>query len=335
MRRTLADRVARILDGIKESTQDNAEIDCVADALDRSRDSLFACFRERTGLACVAQALTLKVLNLCLARYEFLTRRTNVVSRPFGVLVDPANGCHLACPGCVHSRTVRQKGVFDWKGGMVSEAAISEILRQFGPYAIQVLFNNYGEPLLNPETPRYVRLAKKYLAQTVLSTSLAMPRFDAEAYVRCGLDHMIVSIDGATQAVYERFRRGGQIGVVFENVDKLVSARRKAGVQTPVVCWQYLAFEHNVHEIHEAIYIAHSLGVDEFKITAPFDVTWDDPEIRAATIKPRTIAFHRGAPSSYADNWNPFPGEIDRWTIEREFARSWRDRVDRRSGASE
>ena len=70
---------------------------------------------------------------------------------------------------------------------------------------------NYGEPLVNLETPKLVRAAKRYLLHTMISTNMTVPRFDAEAYVESGLDYMMVSIDGATQEVYERFRRKGDL----------------------------------------------------------------------------------------------------------------------------
>src|SRR5579872_73777 len=51
----------------------------------------------------VAKALTIKIQNLFLSKYHFLTRSTSLLSSPYGLLVDPTNACQLACPGCVHS----------------------------------------------------------------------------------------------------------------------------------------------------------------------------------------------------------------------------------------
>ena len=132
---------------------------------------------------------------------------------------------------------------------MLSESRGASILEQFGPYAIQVLFFNYGEPLLNPASPNLIRRARNYLAQTMVSTNLAMPRFDPDAYVRSGMDYMSLSIDGATQRVYEKYRRTGSIDLVYQNVQKLVEAKVRYASRTPVLCWEYLAFEHNAHEI--------------------------------------------------------------------------------------
>jgi len=73
---------------------------------------------------------------------------------------------------------------------------------------------------------------------------------------------MVLSIDGATQPIYERFRRKGNLELVFENIRKLVAAKRRVGKRTAILAWRMLAFEHNIHEIPAAIEKAKELGVD-------------------------------------------------------------------------
>ena len=160
--------------------------------------------------------LTLKILNIFLARFHFNARSSSVLSRPFGLVIDPSNMCQLACPGCVHSNRSEDLKLFDWPHGTLSQDCFSALLKLYGPYAIGVYFCSYGEPLLNLATPKLIRLAKTYLIGTALSTSLSVRKFDAEAYVESGLDFMVLSIDGATQPVYEQYRRNGDIELVFE-----------------------------------------------------------------------------------------------------------------------
>jgi len=84
----------------------------------------------------VAPALTLKILNLFLARYHFQARSASVLSRPYGLVIDPSNMCQLACPGCVHSTHNEALKVFDWPNGRLSEDRLSALLRRYGPHAI-------------------------------------------------------------------------------------------------------------------------------------------------------------------------------------------------------
>jgi MoaA/NifB/PqqE/SkfB family radical SAM enzyme len=213
--------------------------------------------------------------------------------------------------------------LFDWRPGTLSEERLSALLKLYGPYAIGMYLCNYGEPLLNLNTPKLIRLAKTYLMGTALSTSLSVRKFDAEAYVESGLDFMILSIDGVTQPVYERFRRQGDLELVFGNVRKLVDAKRKLGKRTPALSWNFLAFEHNAHEIPEARRMARQLGVNQFRVVNPFDVRWDDPEIRPAAVQAGVQKLDWSSIANRPENWNPFPDAVESDTIARAFESPW------------
>ncbi len=291
-------------------------------AIERSKAVLYSLLRRRFEEP-LAQALSLKVLNVCLAGYHFHARSTVVSSRPVGIVADTSNVCRLSCPGCVHSARSEALKRFDWPKGTLTGHRYSELLRLYGPYAIEVYFCNYGEPLLNLDTPKLIRMAKTYLMGAMLSTSLSVQRFDADAYVESGLDFMVLSIDGATQPVYERFRRNGNLELVFANLRRLVEAKRKLRKRTPVLSWNFLAFEHNAHEIPLASRMAKRLGVNQFRVVTPFDVTWDDPEIRPAAIQPLVRRLDWLSTTNMPENWNPFPDQVEAGAIARAFERPW------------
>jgi len=166
--------------------------------------------------------------------------------------------------------------------------------------------------------------------RTSISTTLSVRRFDAEAYVESGLDSVNLSIDGATQPVYQRFRRNGDLELVLGNLRKLVAAKRRLGKRYPLLAWNFLAFEHNVHEIPLARSMARKLGVDTFRVANPFDVSWDDPEIRLAKLKPGVAGVRRlnwlglvNQPS----NWNPFPESVDGNAILEAYEDPWGDQL--------
>lgn len=269
-----------------------------------------------------AKALVLKLLNLLLARYHFRARHTILQSRPVGIIIDPSNMCRLACPGCVHSTRSESLQLFDWPDGTLTVDRASSLMEIYGPYALGVCFCNYGEPLLNFNTPEMIRAAKRYLLWTGLSTSLSVQRFDPDLYVKSGLDFMVLAIDGATQSVYEQYRRNGDLEVVFENVRRRVAVKRRLHSKTPVISWNYLAFEHNAHEIPAALRKARELGVDQFRVVRPFDVSWDDSQFRpAADVDSRIYRLNRFSLFNHPLNWNPVPSEIERENIEEAFER--------------
>src|ERR1044071_4719738 len=87
-------------------------------ALDDAREPVRSELRGHVGES-VAAALTLKLLNLKLAKYHCAARSTLVYSRPYGLLIDPSNGCNLGCPGCVQSARAKSLRIFEWNNGLL------------------------------------------------------------------------------------------------------------------------------------------------------------------------------------------------------------------------
>ena len=88
---------------------------------------VFDFFRAHCNSPVVAKALTLKAINICLAKQHFRARSTAVLSRPFGLIIDPSNSCNLGCPGCVHSRQLMERKVFQWGTGTMPDSAVTKI----------------------------------------------------------------------------------------------------------------------------------------------------------------------------------------------------------------
>jgi MoaA/NifB/PqqE/SkfB family radical SAM enzyme len=143
--------------------------------------------------------------------------------------------------------------------------------------------------------------------------------------VESGLDTMLISIDGATQEVYERFRRNGELELVLYNFRKIVETKKKLRHHNPILVWNYLAFEHNIHEIDSARRLARKLGVNQFRVASPFDVSWDDPDVHPIGIETRVerLDWPSAATSLFADSdFLSQPTDSD--AIESAFERPWR-----------
>ena len=92
-----------------------------------SKKELAGIYWDSIGSEPAAQLLALKTLNLLLARRDFFDRAQRAIASPFGLVVEPSNGCNLGCPGCVHSANAKQRKVFDWSPGMVK----ADLMRDF------------------------------------------------------------------------------------------------------------------------------------------------------------------------------------------------------------
>jgi hypothetical protein len=110
-----------------------------------------------------------------------------------------------------------------------------------------------------------VDLVHGYGVMTDISTHFNLKKAPLEAVCDAGLDHLKLSIDGATQEVYEKYRVGGELEQVIENIRRVVAYKRTRKLRTPSIEWQFLVFDHNRHEVEAAREMAGKLGVDVFR----------------------------------------------------------------------
>src|SRR5262245_46242241 len=84
-------RVQGILQRLEEAIHERVALAAFLKLLDSSQPRLFHALAEQIAPVVAAKSLTLKILNLCLAKYHFLARSTTVLARPFGLNIDPSD----------------------------------------------------------------------------------------------------------------------------------------------------------------------------------------------------------------------------------------------------
>jgi len=203
-----------------------------------------------------------KLKNLMLNERERLKGVVLKQSRPISIYFDPSFACNLECCHCV-SQMLRQQGM---QRKPLTPDLVEKILDRHGKYLIRATLALWGEPFLNKNFAGIVRLCKQHgiFCETSTNLSLHLTDEQIEEIVRSGLDEMRMSIDGATQDTYARYRIKGNLQLVLENVRRLVDAKRRLGSNTPKLRWQYLLFPWNEHERELAAGLANQLNVDEF-----------------------------------------------------------------------
>jgi hypothetical protein len=149
---------------------------------------------------------------------------------------------------------------------LLSVDLAEKFLAEAGKYLIFASLYNWGEPLLNLHLPQIVRLFQQHRVFTSISTNLSLNRQDLLAALgEAGLDHLMVSVSGSSQAVYERYHRRGNLDLVLDNLRFLQDWKRRRGVKKPLIEIKYLVFTYNRHEVQTAAQLAQTLEVDLFR----------------------------------------------------------------------
>jgi MoaA/NifB/PqqE/SkfB family radical SAM enzyme len=216
-----------------------------------------------------------RLLNYWHGRIEKSRGVEKVRAYPTVLTIEATNVCNLRCPACFTgaSQAGRDKS-------MLQASMFERVLDELGSRLLQIEFYNWGEPLLNKELCPMIRKAADRGISTIISSNMSVPMDDARAeeIVASGLNILGVSVDGATQEVYEQYRVRGNLELLFENVRKVTAAKRRLGSKTPQVVYEYHLFKHNLHEVEEARRIAKELEMDlmisKGWVAGP---DWDEP----------------------------------------------------------
>ena len=200
-----------------------------------------------------------RVLNHYRLSWEWYRIAPVLRSYPSRLCIESTGACNLRCPHCFTGA-----GDDGRPRQMLSLNFYRQLLAELGPRLWQVEFHNWGEPMLNPHLATMVGEATALGLSTSLCTNFSLP-FDtakAEALVSAGLKLMGVSIDGASQSVYEQYRVRGDIGHVLQNCRLMADTKRRLGMSTPRMIWGYHVFRHNQDEVERARGMARDLGMD-------------------------------------------------------------------------
>jgi len=179
---------------------------------------------------------------------------------PVVVTVEAMAGCNLSCPEC----PTGSSHPLGRKKGRAGLEDMKSIIDQICRWSLQLNFHHLGEPLLNNDFYAACDYAVGKGLWTVIHSNLSMKTKDlAQRIVSSRLCNLVVSCDGVTQEVYEKYRVGGDVELVFRNMRAVAEEKRKRGSRFPWITAQFLVFEHNWHEMESFRDRALSAGADE------------------------------------------------------------------------
>ena len=203
-------------------------------------------------------------------------RDLNVGPLPSRLYVECTAACNISCfQACCAPETgitrTRQAGMLDFD-------LFTRVIDEAGPTLVRVDFFNYGEAFLHKRAVEMCEYIKTKFPHIYLYTSTnggALNDERARRLVHSGIDEVTFSIDGASQAVYEKYRQRGKFDVATANLRAMADEKAKHGRDVPQLNWRYILFKWNDsdEEMERARRLAVEFGVDRLS----WEIT-DHPE---------------------------------------------------------
>jgi len=177
--------------------------------------------------------------------------------------IETVLGCNLSCPECaVGGDFVKRK-----KGWMIFDQ-FKVIADKIRPFCRYLNLHNWGEPLLNEDIFKMIQYARSFTKTNISTNGQMITEEKAEKLIFSGVTDIIVSIDGVSQGVYEKYRRGGDVRKAINALRMLQHYNEQYGSKVNLIP-QFIVFKHNEHEMEEFNGMCLSLGLRPF-FKAPY-----------------------------------------------------------------
>jgi radical SAM protein with 4Fe4S-binding SPASM domain len=148
---------------------------------------------------------------------------------------------------------------------MLSYENAKAIIDQF-PGLVHLNLSLWGEPLLNKDIFRIIKFAKSKDIDVLLQSNLnIMDESSAAEMIHSDLDVLQISLDGASQETYEKYRVRGNFNKVIEHIKLLKTIQKNENNHHTKIVWKMVVNKFNELEVDKAKEMAEELGV-EFKI---------------------------------------------------------------------
>ena len=184
-----------------------------------------------------------------------------------GISIEPISACNLDCMFCGCSAL--QDGSRIDAGRILS--ALNDIEQSRYPIE-KIVYTGLGEPLLYDDLPTITTALKKRVNINhiaIFTNGLLLTPDRAEALIRAGVSHFLISLTGLTVDVFSMFQGGNQahgragilLNTIQHNVQKLCEARDRFNNKIYVGI-NYILTEDSRTEFFQCLDYYRQIGVD-------------------------------------------------------------------------
>ena len=215
---------------------------------------------------------------------EFFHGRLRVHSYPRALQVGCTMACNLRCFFCMRTVELFRARLEEVKQRMereISPAVLDQLLPLM-PYVEVFDLTPFGENFLYPHFDRILethrRLGCRNLSLTTAATLLT-PTW-AERIVRCGVQHVKISIEDSDPERYAAMRVGARLEQVIAAIQSLNEWKERLGSPTPRLTFAASYMRRNIERLPDLVRFAAAHGVPEIYVQLLELRYNNDPEVR-------------------------------------------------------
>jgi MoaA/NifB/PqqE/SkfB family radical SAM enzyme len=189
---------------------------------------------------------------------ELAARTTYAADLPQQVYIEVTNRCNSLCVSCPltydHFLRFEPKHHLTWE-------QFRQVVDQL-PHIQRAILHGIGEPLLNPELPRFIAYLKGRGAHVLFNTNgVLLDEKRGSMLVEAGLDELRISLDAVTPELYHKLRGINKLPMILDNLRAFTS--RHGGKERPRLSLWMVGMQENLEQMPELVRLGAELGVPE------------------------------------------------------------------------
>ncbi len=192
--------------------------------------------------------------------YRYFKRRAKARENglPNTIAFESSSVCNINCSFCYIVKAPLNQG-----RRFLPLETFKKVVDETKDFLQEVMLHWRGDPLLNKNLPDMVLFATEHDIKSSLSTNgMALSKDISGRLIDNRLGKITICLDGTTREVYALHRCGGDLGALLDNINNLVTLKRKARSKYPYIDLQMIVTKKNQHQIDDFKMLAKKLGAD-------------------------------------------------------------------------
>lgn len=203
-------------------------------------------------------------LHLLILSYwiSLFTKKAKIWAAPFAISIEPTTNCNLSCAECPTGNNSLTRHL-----GNMNIDTFQKIIDLVYKKTFYLNLYLQGEPFIHPQLTEMISYAiKKKMFVCVSTNGHFLDEVTCDKLVKTGIQKIIISVDGATNETYNKYRKSGNLTIVTTGIKILSESKIKQKTNLPLIVIQMLVNKYNEHEIKAVKHLTKSNGANRLEL---------------------------------------------------------------------